>query len=129
MEREVQRMTEETLSKIQEAEMDVEGALARFCGNSALYEKFLGKFLQDDNFKKIGAAVEAEDSQEMLIAAHTLKGVAGNLGLNGLMEACAEMVSQLRSNSMEGALAAYPAMKEKYEKVCEAINSMEGIGG
>lgn len=39
MEREVQRMTEETLSKIQEAEMDVEGALARFCGNSALYEK------------------------------------------------------------------------------------------
>ena len=93
MEREVQRMTEETLSKIQEAEMDVEGALARFCGNSALYEKFLGKFLQDDNFKKIGDAVEAGDSQEMLMAAHTLKGVAGNLGLNGLMEACAEMVS------------------------------------
>ncbi len=47
---------------------------------------------------------------------HTLKGVAGNLGLNGLMEACAEMVSQLRSNSMEGALAAYPAVKEKYGK-------------
>ena len=122
-------MTEETLSKIQEAEMDVEGALARFCGNSALYEKFLGKFLQDDNFKKIGEAVEAGDSQEMLMAAHTLKGVAGNLGLNGLMEACAEMVSQLRSNSMEGALAAYPAVKEYYGKVCEAINSMEGIGG
>ena len=128
MEREVQRMTEETLLKIKEAEVDVEGALARFCGNSALYEKFLGKFLQDDNFKKIGD-VEAGDSQEMLMAAHTLKGVAGNLGLNGLMKACAEMVVQLRSNSMEGALAAYPAVKEYYGKVCEAINSMEGIGG
>ena len=45
------------------------------------------------------------------------------------MEGCAEMVSQLRSSSMEGALAAYPAMKEKYGKVCEAINSREGIGG
>ena len=66
-------MTEETLSKIQEAEMDVEGALARFCGNSALYEKFLGKLLQDDSFKKIGEAVEAGDSQEMLMAAHTLR--------------------------------------------------------
>ena len=129
MEREVQRMTEETLLKIKEAEVDVEGALARFCGNSALYEKFLGKFLQDDNFKKIGDAVEAGDSQEMLMAAHTLKGVAGNLGLNGLMKACAEMVVQLRSNSMEGALAAYTVVKEKYEMVCEAINSMEGISG
>lgn len=129
MEREVQRMTEETLLKIKEAEVDVEGALDRFCGNSALYEKFLGKFLQDDNFKKIGDAVEAGDSQEMLMAAHTLKGVAGNLGLNGLMKACAEMVVQLRSNSMEGALVAYPAVKEYYGKVCEAINSMEGIGG
>ena len=39
MEREVQRMTEETLLKIKEAEVDVEGALDRFCGNSALYEK------------------------------------------------------------------------------------------
>ena len=63
------------------------------------------------------------------MAAHTLKGVAGNLGLNGLMKACAEMVVQLRSNSMEGALAAYPTVKEYYGKVCEAINSMEGIGG
>lgn len=45
------------------------------------------------------------------------------------MKACAEMVVQLRSNSMEGALAAYPTVKEYYGKVCEAINSMEGIGG
>lgn len=122
-------MTEKTLARMRDASVDVEGALARFCGNSALYEKFLGKFLQDDNYYKIGAAVEAEDGEEMLIAAHTLKGVAGNLGFTALMNACAEMVSQLRNKNMEGALDAYSGVKKNYQMVCSAINSMEGIGG
>ena len=45
------------------------------------------------------------------------------------MDACAEMVRQLRSNNMEGALEAYPGVKETYETVCAAINSMEDMGG
>ncbi|PXX54360.1 Hpt domain-containing protein [Hungatella effluvii] len=129
MEREVQRMTDKTLAVLRAASIDVEGTLARFCGNSALYEKFLVKFLQDDNFEKIGEAIRASDSQMMQMAAHTLKGVSGNLGFTDLMAACAEMVSQLRQTNMEGALAAYPRVRETYETVCEAINSMEGIGG
>lgn len=116
------------MAMMRDASVDVEGALARFCGNSVLYEKFLGKFLQDENFEKIGAAIEAEDGQEMLVAAHTLKGVAGNLGFNGLMNACARIVSQLRNENLAGAIAAYPDVKENYEKVCVAIKSMEGTG-
>lgn len=122
-------MTDRTLDILKQASVEVEKALARFSGNSMLYEKFLIKFLQDDSFKKIEDAVEARDSQEMLTASHTLKGVAGNLGFVALMDACAEMVKQLRSNNMEGALEAYPGVKETYETVCAAINSMEDMGG
>ena len=120
-------MTDRTLDILKQASVEVEEALARFSGNSMLYEKFLIKFLQDDSFKKFEDA--ARDSQEMLTASHTLKGVAGNLGFVALMDACAEMVKQLRSNNMEGALEAYPGVKETYETVCAAINSMEDMGG
>ena len=122
-------MTDRTLDILKQASVDVEEALAHFSGNSRLYEKFLIKFLQDDCFKRIEGAVKARDSQEMLTASHTLKGVAGNLGFVALMDACAEMVKQLRSNNMEGALEAYPGVKETYETVCAAINSMEDMGG
>lgn len=129
MEREVHKMKDNTLTMLKYASVDVETTLDRFCGNSILYKNFLGRFLQDDNFKKIGKAVEAEDENEMLTAAHTLKGVAGNLGFAALMDACDKMIKRLRSEDMAGAKAAYSDVKENYEKVCSIINSMEEFGG
>ena len=39
-----------TILELKGAGVDIDGALRRFSGNSALYEKFLKKFLTDSTF-------------------------------------------------------------------------------
>lgn len=122
-------MTESVLSAMHAAKVDVAEATARFCGNSSLYEKFLLKFAEDDSFQKIAEAKEAADLEGMLTAAHTLKGVSGNLGMKGLFEACSLMVNRIREGDQEGTAAAYPALEDAYEQVYKAIKYMEEQGG
>ncbi len=59
MEREVQRMTEKRYCKDKGSRVDVEERWPVLRKQRTVSKKFLGKFLQDDNFKKIGDAVEA----------------------------------------------------------------------
>lgn len=68
---------------------DVAGRL----GSPALVERFAGKFVQDDSFSQLEDALAAHDAKAAFRAAHTLKGVALNLGLSNL---AAPLSSSLR---------------------------------
>lgn len=109
------------LSALQTAGIDTESALRRFGGNSALYEKFLMKFPQDDSFAQIGPALEQEDWAAALTAAHTLKGVSGNLGMDRLFRSCSEIVSLLREKNDAEAVKAYEKLQSAYEDVIRAL--------
>lgn len=106
---------------LQKAGVDTEGALERFSGNSMLYERFLMKFPQDETFAKIAPALDADNFEEALRAAHTLKGVSANLGMNRLFHACSDMVSFIRNTEYGKAKAVYPETREAYEEVCRVI--------
>ena len=67
-------------SYLKEAGADSDGALRRLSGNISLYQKILRMFPQDETYKQIEPALQANDWAALLAAAHTLKGVAGNLG-------------------------------------------------
>ncbi len=43
----------------------------RFCGNTALYEKFLRKFPEDPNYKDMMLALEQKDYEAAFKYAHT----------------------------------------------------------
>lgn len=58
--------------------------LERFCGNETIYKKFLKRFLEDSTYLNLEQAWEKHDYEEIEKNAHTLKGVAGNLGLTNL---------------------------------------------
>lgn len=112
------------LIALQSAGVDTEGALRRFAGNSALYERFLLRFPADENFDKIGKAMEGEDWETMLAAAHTLKGVSGNLGMNRLFEACSHTVTFLRQEDIAGAKESYQALKKAYTEICAVLEQI-----
>ena len=118
-------MNMKTVIALQEAGVDTEGALNRFCGNAALYEKFLLKFPADENFAKIAPAIEAGDMEEALRAAHTLKGVSGNLGMQRLYEACSAMVALIRAGENEKAADSYGPLATAYTEVCAAVSCAE----
>ena len=61
--------------------------------NDALIEKFLIKFLADESYTNIFKNLEAQNLEEAFRAAHTLKGVCQNLGLDRLYKSSYDAVS------------------------------------
>ena len=76
---------------------DYQGTLGRFMGNRKMYMKFLGMLFQDENLSKLGNALEQGDMTSAFEAAHTLKGVTGNMGLTPLYDAVCTIVEPLRT--------------------------------
>lgn len=111
---------------LEQAGVDTQGALRRFCGNDALYERFLLKFPADENFGKIGPALEGGDLDAALTAAHTLKGVSGNLGMERLYQACADTVAFIRAGKAAEAALSYGELAAAYAQVCGALSEAEG---
>lgn len=58
-------------------------------------------------------------------AAHTLKGVAGNLGLKPLFDACSETVFLLREQNYEKALKSFETLRHAYIKIIGIIRFIE----
>jgi signal transduction histidine kinase/CheY-like chemotaxis protein len=72
--------------------IDTKSALKRMGGNRRLYESLLRKFAEQQAgaVAEIRAALKAGDASTAERGAHTLKGVAGNLGATALAEAAAK---------------------------------------
>ena len=75
---------------------DYSETIERFMGNEAFYMRMLGMLPDDENLEKLGVALETGNFSAAFEAAHTLKGVAGNLGLTPLYHAVCQMVEPLR---------------------------------
>ena len=86
---------------------DYIGTMERFLNNEALYVRLLGKLFPNEELRRLGAAMEAGDQDGAFKAAHTLKGVAGNLGLTPLYETLCAIVERLRAKEE---WAEYPAL-------------------
>lgn len=105
---------------LRSAGIDYDGALARFVGKCAIYEKYLAKFLEDEHAKDAAAAFEKGDYSEMLEQTHALKGVAGTLGMTALYEVSSDIVKDLRENKKEN-------LQEKLTKLLEECSRLKAI--
>ena len=83
--------------------IDTQGGLKRVGGNAELYLKILRKFRdsQADAVERIRAAVKAGDKDTAQREAHTLKGLAGNIGAQALYQS-AERAERLLVNKEPG---------------------------
>jgi len=99
---------------------DMTGALERFVGDEALYEQCFGMFLEDPGFTQLGEALEKKDYTGAFNAAHTLKGVAGNLGLTPLYDAVCAIVEPLRHQD-------YSRLSAQYQAVLDARAAAERL--
>jgi len=62
--------------------IDIKSALRRVAGNEKLLRKLLGRFVetQSDAAIRIKTAIDKNDLESATREAHTIKGLAGNLG-------------------------------------------------
>ena len=101
--------------------VDVDEAMERFMGNEALMMKFLLRFSQDENFAKLKQAMVQEDVQAAFEAAHTLKGVAGNLSMKTFFHQVSDIVEELRSGKLAEAEAKMPDLEAVYERTLDVL--------
>ena len=114
-------MTDENKRRLMEAGIDVDDALVRLMQNEGLFLRFLRAFLQDGNFARLQEALAKGDVSSAFAAAHTLKGVAGNLSLRDLFARVSEVVECLRSGDLGAAAEKMPAVEAAYRAVVVAI--------
>lgn len=117
-------MDKELVERLTENGMEVEKTLERFMGNEELYIKFLKKFLEDGNCAGLKEAVEQGDRDNAFLSAHTLKGLAANLGLNCILEPLVPIVETLRNGSVDNLADNIKKLDENYLKVTQIIESL-----
>ena len=83
--------------------IDVSAGMQRVAGNSSLYRKLLVRFTREyTGFKdEVTGYLNHSKNEDAVRAAHTVKGVAGNLGAGELQKEAAELEHSLRDGARE----------------------------
>lgn len=118
-------MDEHRKRRLMDAGVDVDEALERFLGNEALLMKFLQRFPSDRSFPKLREAMAQGDAAAAFEAAHTLKGVAGNLSLTAVHQAACAVVEDLRQGDLRKAESKMPTLERAYERLAAAVTLPE----
>jgi len=117
-------MDSEIRERFEKAGVDVTEALERFMNKDDLFDRFMKKFKDDTNLKWLEDSVAQGNVDDAFKAAHTLKGVASNLSLKGLLEPLVPLVEKLRAGEIDGAEQMLAKVKEAYSDIISAIDSL-----
>lgn len=88
-------------------------------------KKFLFMFLKDTSFNELKSAMECKDYESAFRAAHTLKGVCANLGIEKLGKAASEITEALRAKDNDTADRLFPQVFQYYSTTIDAINQLD----
>ena len=115
----------EQKNRLMAAGIDVEDALKRMMGSEKLLLRLLKKFLADQNYKQWVQAMETQNREKAIDAAHALKGICGNLSMTELYLLFSKQVDDLRADRWEKAEAQRSYIGTVYERVRNAIMELE----
>lgn len=102
--------------------VDIERVMERFMGNEALYIKFLKRFVEEDkSFQNMREHLRKEEYEEAFKAAHTLKGLLANLGLDAIMHSVAAITEKLRAGSLEGVQELMEEAEREYKSIVDIL--------
>ena len=82
--------------KLQTVGVKYDEVLKRFMGKEDFYLRMLKKFLDDKNYEGLKSAVEEKRWADTFTYAHTVKGLCGNLGLDGILEYVVPLTDEVR---------------------------------
>ncbi|MDR0503523.1 MAG: Hpt domain-containing protein [Treponema sp.] len=72
----------------------------RVMDNAKFYVRMLAKFKDNNCIHELEEAFTSGDLEKSQTAAHTLKGLAGNLSLTELYNQCLELETQIKAKSV-----------------------------
>jgi HPt (histidine-containing phosphotransfer) domain-containing protein len=102
--------------------VNIDETMKRFVNDEEFYLECMDMFFQDDSLEKLIKAIKENNNSVAFDAAHTLKGIVGNLGLEVLFEKVSTLVEELRDNRPINASKYLDEINEEYTKILNCIN-------
>jgi HPt (histidine-containing phosphotransfer) domain-containing protein len=102
--------------------IDFEDGVKRVMNNKAFFIKMLVKFKDDPNVKNLEDALAANDYEKAQVAAHTLKGLSGNLSLTELFKQSREIETQIKARSVNP--GQFDILKDVYTKTLAEVEKV-----
>jgi len=101
--------------------------LAEALGGEEILAAIVKKIGEDENYGKLEAALAANDVEGAFKAAHAMKGMCLNLGIDMLGKPTAALTDALRerSRNLEAVPALWQEVQESYAKVTEVIKQLD----
>ena len=103
--------------------MDVEVLAENLGLETHEYMELLSLFLKtaSSDMSKLQSAIEEKDAQKAAVAAHSIKGAAGNLGLMKIHEGAKAIEEDAREKCLEASVV--QELKENLELLAESIQT------
>ena len=98
-------------------------AKARFQNDERIV-RFLNMFPGDDSMQNLTNAMNTGDTTTAFRAVHTLKGVAQNLGFDGLYRAAFALTEEMRGGKPLTDTALYDAVAQQQQIVLDAVRQL-----
>lgn len=114
-------MSDDLSAKLAAYGIDLPDAMSRMDDDEALYQRLAFKYLDNASFVDLEAAMAAKDYDAAYTAAHTLKGVSGNLSLATLYEVAAAVSDALYQGEYQAAEQMMSDLKAAHEKAVEGL--------
>lgn len=100
---------------------DTEAGLSRCMGNEALYLRLAGSIVNEPSFDKLDTAIKEGNKEAAFEAAHSLKGVLGNLSITPLyLKACeiSDLLKAGEDRDYASLADELMLLKKEYEELC-----------
>ncbi len=88
-----------TIENLRKYGANVDEGLKRCVNNEQLYLTLVNRFLDQNTFSDLKAAILDHDLEKAFHIAHSLKGVVGNLSLSPLYDVIYQMTELLRNRT------------------------------
>jgi CheY-like chemotaxis protein len=110
------------------AGLDIDGALVRMGGSVKMLRKMIFRFreTQADVMARIKTAMENNDNDTAVREAHTVKGLAGNIGASEMANRAALVEGMLKRGETDGLVDALHAMESELINQIKEIESVMG---
>jgi HPt (histidine-containing phosphotransfer) domain-containing protein len=76
------------------------------------------------DLRKLQSAIDKGDRQSVVEMAHSIKGAAVNLGLDGIYEVARDVEMNARQNILGGAAEAIKSLQEKLDMISKDIRNL-----
>ena len=114
-------MNEDLKQRLIKLGLDVDSAVRRFMDDENMFLKYLLRFEKERSYSDMIEALKNKEMEKAFKAAHSFKGVCGNLSMEELYKLACRQVEILRENQLDGLEENTELLSREYKRVVTGI--------